>query len=354
MNLALVLTKQCNLRCRYCFETHENVFISEETALRAVDLAVSDGCGDCNISFFGGEPLLRRELIERCVHYAKEKYPDVSFRFNMTTNGLLLDEEFLRFAGENGLRIAFSHDGMMSRVNRLRPDGRDALRELDEKLALYLRWQPKNFVMATVTPDCAAQAADSVISLFGRGAARVNLAPDDRPDAGWNDGSMDEMKRQFARIADYILDAFREGRNVALNNFDEKILSITKRQPCHVCRLGYRKLYVDWDGALYPCIQFGGIAEYRIGSVTEGVDERARRRIYARSLAAPSFCKGCAMAERCVNHCACLNFQQCGDMGEVSAAQCRWQQTVIAAADALAVRMLECSETEFLRRYAGK
>ena len=107
MNISLILTKQCNLRCRYCFESHENVWMSEETALRAIDMAMSDGSGSVGVSFFGGEPLLRKPLIHRCVEYAKG-FPDVRFRWNMTTNGLLLDEKFLRFARDNGIRRPYS------------------------------------------------------------------------------------------------------------------------------------------------------------------------------------------------------------------------------------------------------
>ena len=351
MNMTLMLTRQCNLRCRYCFEEHSAASMTEATALRAVDLAAGDGAVSCNLSFFGGEPLLRRELIETCVSYAERQYPFTRFRFNMTTNGLLLDEAFLTFARENDLRIVFSHDGSMSRVNRLYADGRDCLAELEEKLLLYLRFQPKSFVMATVAANCAEQAAQSVIGLFEKGAERVHLAIDARSGAGWNDSVMDCLEGQLREIADYVLSAFRQGRNVSFNPFDEKILSITKRQTCHVCNLGYRKLYADWDGSLYPCIQFGGIPAYRIGSVTEGIDEKARAAIHARSLVKPAFCEGCALAERCVNDCACLNFQQCGAMNEVSPVQCRWQQMLIRTADALAQRMIEADEQAFLRHY---
>lgn len=351
MNMTLILTRQCNLRCRYCFEEHSAAAMTEETALRAIDLAAGDGTRECNLSFFGGEPLLRRELIETCVNYAKQQYPRTQFRFNITTNGLLLDESFLTFAREHDLRIAFSHDGSMSRVNRLYADGRDCMEKLEEAFALYLRFQRKSFVMATAAANSVAQTAQSVIGLLEKGAARVNLAIDARPDAGWDDGSMDILARQLEAIADYVLAAFREGRKVSFNSFDEKILSITKRQSCHVCHLGYRKLYADWDGSLYPCIQFGGIPAYRIGSVTEGIDEKARAAIHARSLMKPAFCEGCALAARCVNDCACLNFQQCGEMGEVSAAQCHWQQMLIRTADALAQRMIEADEQAFLRHY---
>ena len=347
----LILTKQCNLRCRYCFETHENVFMTEETALAAVDLLASDNQPQGGISFFGGEPLLRKELIYRCVDRVKTMYPHKVFTYNMTTNGLLLDEEFLTFARDNHFTIALSHDGLMSRVNRLYPDGQDCLALLDEKLALLMYYQPNTFIMATVSADCVKQAAESVISLYEKGICQVNLTVDARPEAGWNDDSMDELRRQLRLIADYVFAAFREGKQISFHGFDEKIRSITQQKSCHVCNLGYRKLYIDWNGWIYPCIQFGGLAEYRIGSVADGIDEGAREAIHRESLVKPAFCRGCALEARCVNDCACLNYQQCGNMGEVSPEQCAFQRMLIETADELARRMIEQDEEQFIKRY---
>lgn len=350
MNITLILTKQCNLRCLYCFETHENRSMSEEIALRAVDFVAKHSGTHCGISFFGGEPLLRRDFIEKCVAHAKT-YPNKTFQYNMTTNGLLLDEAFLVFARDNNLKIALSHDGLMSKSNRMYPNGRDCLAELNEKLALLLRYQPNAFLMATVAANTVTSAADSVIDLYQKGVRRVNLALDSRPDAGWDEAGLDELGRQLGKIADYVLAEFREGRRVSFNAFDEKIHSITKEKLCHICALGKKKLYIDTDGVIYPCVQFVGEEVYRIGEVCGGLDEAARERIYTRSLQKPAFCQGCALQSRCVNDCACLNFQQSGEMGEVSPIQCAYQRMLIAAADDLARRMLEFDEERFVERY---
>ena len=350
MNISLILTKQCNLRCRYCFETHENVFMSGETALRAIDMAVSDGSRSVGVSFFGGEPLLCKPLIYQCVEYSKQ-FPGVKFNWNMTTNGLLLDEEFLQFACQEKIDVAMSHDGLMSRVNRLDPGGKECLNRLDEKLRRLLRYRPGAFIMATVTPETAGMVYDSMKHLTGMGVRRFNLAIDARPCAGWDEDSMDLLSEQLGMLGNFILEKFREGEDVYFNPFEEKILAITKDRPCHVCRLGKRKPYIDWDGAVYPCIQFGGVPEYRMGNVREGIDEGRRETIYQKSLQKPSFCQGCAMEKRCVNDCACLNFQQNGDMAQVSGEQCAWQRMLITRADEMARKMLETDEKHFARRY---
>ncbi len=351
MNISLILTKQCNLRCRYCFEMHEDHRMTHETALAAIDLLAHIGDRQCGVSFFGGEPLLQKELIYECVAYARQ-FPDIRFRYNMTTNGLLLDEEFLTFARDNNFLIALSHDGCMSRVNRVYADGRNCLAALDEKLSLLLSYQPHAFVMVTVAPNTAHLASESVIGLFRQGAGRVNLAPDERPCAGWDGDAMETLSEQLGRIADYVYSEFLAGRDVFFNNFEEKIVAVVKNRPCHVCRLGKRKPYVDWDGSIYPCIQFGGVADYRIGDVFQGIDKARQEEIYAGSLAKPAFCQGCAFETRCVNDCACLNYQHCGQMNEVSPMQCAWQRTVIRHADKLARRMIEADPQCAAKRFS--
>lgn len=353
MNICLILTKQCNLRCRYCFETHENVFMSEETALRAIDMAASDEGKSVGVSFFGGEPLLCKPLIERCVAYSK-RFTDKRFHWNMTTNGLLLDEAFLRFAVANHIEIAMSHDGLMSRVNRLYPGGKDCLSLLDEKLDLLLRYCPRAFIMPTATPETAGMVYDSLKYLIDRGVRRLNLAIDARPCAGWDEDSMEILSQQLGRLGELLLAKFQNGEDVLFNPFEEKILALTKHRKCHVCRLGMRKPYIDWDGQIYPCIQFGGVEKYRMGSVAEGMDASRREAIYTESLRKPSFCEGCAMEARCVNDCACLNYQQCGDMAQVSGEQCAYQRILITRADEMARNMLAADKERFEKQKKRK
>ena len=108
-NLTLVVTHQCNFDCRYCLQKHEDVYMPRETAVKAIDMLV-DGLSKikenprAQISFYGGEPLLARNEIEYLVTYAVEKLskiPDLKYAFEITTNGTLLDQEFIDFAKKN-------------------------------------------------------------------------------------------------------------------------------------------------------------------------------------------------------------------------------------------------------------
>ncbi|MBR3037679.1 MAG: radical SAM protein, partial [Clostridia bacterium] len=132
MNFTLHLTENCNLACRYCYETHRHVNMREETARKAVDLAFSYGHKTVGFSLFGGEPMLMRPLIESIADYAKARAAreGVAVRYKMTTNGTLLDEPFLRFANAHGIRIALSHDGLLQDAQRVTRDGRPTMRML--------------------------------------------------------------------------------------------------------------------------------------------------------------------------------------------------------------------------------
>lgn len=338
------------MRCKYCFEQHEACAMSEETALTAVDFAARSSLRSCGISFFGGEPLLQKNLIYKCVGYAKT-LADKQLNYNMTTNGLLLDEEFLKFAAENKIKIAMSHDGLMSRTNRIYADGSDCLAALDDKLALLLKYQPNAFIMATVAANTVNLAAKSVIYLYESGVRTLNLAIDMRPDSGWNEEAFDVLADELDKISEYLLGKFTEGEDISFNSFDDKILNITKNKPKHLCQLGKRKVIIDSDGEIYPCIQFNGRAEYRMGNVFDGIDTAVQNKIYHQSIKKPECCDGCALESRCINDCACANFQQCGDMNTVSPVQCAYQRIIIEKADSLARKMLEADEEHFIKRY---
>lgn len=324
--------------------------MSEEVALKAVEFAAKNSIQSCGISFFGGEPLLQKNLIYTCIDYANT-FKNKRFRYNMTTNGLLLEESFLRFANENGIKIAMSHDGLMSRTNRIYSDGKECLAELDESLRLLLNYQPNAFVMATVAANTVHSMAESVIYLYEHGVKILNLAIDMRPNAGWNDEFMNILKDQLDEISVYLLDKFEAGEDIYFNSFEEKILNITKNKSSHICRLGKRKPSINTDGLIYPCIQFNGLSEYLMGDVFSGIDSAIQDNIYTRSQKKTESCNGCALKERCVNDCSCANFQQSGDMNTVSPVQCRYQQILIETADNMARKMLEIDESHFIRRY---
>ncbi len=353
MNLTLHLTADCNLRCRYCYETHGADRMTWDTARQAVDLAYACGHDQNGFSLFGGEPLLERALVEKICRYAREQAlaRGVSVRFKMTTNGTLLDESFLRFAGDHDLEIALSHDGLLQDRQRLTRDGRPTRAKLEPVVDLLLLYQPNAVALQTVTPATVSGMAESVAWLYERGFTRINTAIDYRPNAGWDDGSLAVLKEQYEAVADLMEAHFDDERPLQFLPFLTKIAAYLHDRPCLACRLGMRQPSVAPDGSLYPCNQFLHLPAYGMGHVSTGIDGAKQRAIYEASLAPEQDCAGCAIIDRCRHHCACLNFSLTGDMHTVAPVQCEHERILIPIADDLAARLYEKHSARFLLNY---
>ena len=350
MNLTLHLTADCNLRCRYCYETHCKDHMTWDTARRAVDLLFSYGHQTNGLSLFGGEPLLERALAEEICRYAKVEAGKrgVGVRFKMTTNGTLLDEDFLRFADDHDLQIALSHDGLLQDRQRLTRDGRPTQAQLEPVVDLVLRYQPDAVALQTVTPDTVGGMAKSVAWLHDRGFKRVNSVIDYRPGAGWDDDSLAVLRGQYEAVADLMEARFDQPRPLLFLPFLTKISSYLNGRPCLECQLGMRQPSVAEDGSIYPCNQFLYLNDYRMGDVFTGIDRAKQQAIYAASLAPEPDCEGCAIEGRCRHHCACLNFSLTGDMHTVHPVQCEHERILIPVADALAERLYARKSARFL------
>ena len=327
--------------------------MTEETALKAVDLAFACGHEKNGFSLFGGEPMLERKLIETICRYAVEKASSTGteVRFKMTTNGTLLDEAFLRFANEHRLEIALSHDGLLQDVQRVTRDGSPTMARLEPIVDLLLKYQPNAVAMQTVMPSTVDRMAESVEWLYDRGFSRINTAIDYRKDAGWDDGSMAILAEQYARIADLSERHFDDARPLLYLNFMSKISAYLNDRPCLECKLGMRQPSVAPDGAIYPCNQFLDDPDYRMGDVERGIDKEKQRAIYRASLDPEPDCEGCAIADRCRHHCACLNYSLTGKMHEVAPVQCEHERILIPIADDLAARLYARGSARFLLNY---
>ena len=311
-----------------------------QTAEAGVRLLASLPDKTAGIAFFGGEPLLERDLVEHTVRFALAEAPDKRWSFNMTTNGLLLDETFLHFANENGLRVALSHDGAAHDEMRVDGQGRGTAGALEKKIDLLLSHQPRAVAMCTVCVKTLPRLYESLRWLFERGFQRVNCAYDCRPEAGWEEAHFEEFARQYGLLQDYLFQQALQGKHLDFIPFTAKIRTHLCK-PRDLCRLGKKQPSVAPDGKLYPCIQFVDAADYAIGDVYAGINRERREEIYLQSLQLAEECADCAYKERCRHCCACVNFQYSGSLREVSPVQCAHERVLIPAADRLGERLWE-------------
>lgn len=358
MHLTLHLTDSCNLNCRYCYVRQSTHFMAEQTVYSAVDLAASlsrkrnDSCG---IIFFGGEPLLCRELIEKAVAYAedKQKNGEGRFHYKITTNGTLLDESFMRFSKEHEIFIAMSHDGIKKAhdCNRVDHMGDGTFDCLEEKARLLLSYRPYAPVMMTVSPNTVKYYSDGVEYLYTLGFRYLICTLD--YSGSWTQAELNELERQYLRLSEWYLRKTEAEEKFYFSPFEVKISShIHKDNYCSErCELGKKQLSVSPSGDIYPCVQFIGDEKYRIGSVSEGIDEKKRLSLYRLNEEERDTCRDCAIRNRCNHWCACLNKQATGDMRTVSPVLCAHERVVLPITDKLAEKLYKSRSGMFIQKH---
>jgi uncharacterized protein len=294
----------------------------------------------CGIVFFGGEPLLHKELICDLVAEARrmEQLGPARFHFKVTTNGLLLDDDFLQFAVDEDLLIAMSLDGTREAHDRHRrlPDGSPSFERVMPTLRKLLAARPYASVLMVVNPDTAANLVDSVSFLLDEGCryliVSLNYA------GNWTETDLELLRQQYERLGDLYIEWTRQGRKFYLSPFEVKLSShIQGEEVCKEhCELGNRQLSVDPQGFLFPCVQFtaaGPDSRWCIGDVSSGIDETKRTLLHDESQAEKGSCGQCAIRRRCHNTCGCLNWQTTGSVARVSPVLCRYEQILIPIAD---------------------
>ena len=349
MHFTLHLTDACNLRCRYCYVRQSTHYMTLDTAKAVVDLAAEDP-GHHGLIFFGGEPLLQRQLIYDTVAYAQSLHLPGKFHYKITTNGTLLDREFLDFSQKNQVFIALSHDGIAQDINRIGPEDSGTFDRLEPIAKSLLAVRPYAPVMMTVAPNTVRFYAQGVKYLYELGFCYLICTIDYSGD--WQESDFRELERQYRLLAKWYEDLTLREEKFYFSPFEVKISShIHKSTYCaERCELGKKQLSVAPDGGLYPCVQFVGHPEYQIGDVFRGIDQAKRQKLYAENEETHGPCQECAIQNRCNHHCACLNFQSTGDFHQVSPVLCRHERIVLPIADKLAGRLYQKRSGAFLQK----
>lgn len=356
MHYTLHLTNNCNMACNYCYVDNKKIQVmSFETAKKAVDIASLDSKTSIGIVFFGGEPLLCRDLIYQTVEYCrwKEKHSKGMYHFKITTNGLLLDDEFMNFSLKENVFIALSHDGIMKvhDSHRVDSNGRGTFHILNDKIDMLLSCRPYAPVLMVVNPDTAEYYSGSVEYLYGKGfryiISSLNYA------ANWRENDMELLKKQYEILAEFYFQRTIEEDKFYLSPFEVKISShINGDSYCHErCELGKKQISISPDGLLYPCVQFVGDEHYSIGHVDSGINREIQEKIYAYNEEEKENCEGCAISKRCNHYCGCMNLQSTGSINKVSPVQCSHERLLLPIADKLAERLYKKKSAMFIQKH---
>lgn len=353
MQYVLHLTNQCNLRCDYCGVPKGEQRMTFDVAQRVCDMALKFALQNSHasacISFYGGEPLLERALIEQVIEYADgiSRGSGVEMHYRMTTNGTLLDEAFIRYASLHGIKLALSIDGTQRAhdLHRLDIDGHPSYDRVLCAAQMVLPVLPNTSAMMTVNPDTAPLLMDSVQSLYDLGFCSIVTTPNFCLD--WTQQQMDALTDQYRKLADWYADHLLAGERIRLPILDAKLVNHQLPQiDQNKCIPGATRLAIAHDGSIYPCNQFVRHPEFRIGrcgenapTFVDAISPVLLARVRSEAKQPMPECEQCALRQRCDNQCGCKNLASSGCVNRVSPSICAHERALIPIADHLGERI---------------
>lgn len=353
MNLTLHLTDNCNLDCSYCIREKCPKDMTEEVLFRACDLAFSKGT-KAGLCFFGGEPLLKKDLIYKALDYCEEKSQKTGILFDckMTTNGTLLDEAFLERARSANMGIGLSFDGKAQDICRVFVGGQPTSSVLEQKAKLLLSYMPDSVALATIAPQAVPYYAESVRYLHDLGFKRVSFVIAYGKKVSWTDSDLDLLRTQLELTAEYLKELFIKKDDFYMSAIGAKIRDcIRGKNPAERCHLGVRQMPVTPSGDLYPCTSFIGDEHYLLGNVFNGINDAKVMELAKRS-SVPMTCAGCDLVKRCTNSCGCANRMNTGDENLVSPLQCTYERMLIEISDKLGEELYQIDPERFTKQFA--
>lgn len=360
MKVVLHLTQQCNLRCTYCYAAkHAYGAMDPRIARKGIDLALKLGKKSACISYFGGEPLLRFDLIRELQDYAEREgaKAGLNMHFRLSTNGTLLTEEILRYLRDHRIVIAISLDGTQVVQDRQRPmiGGGSSFSRIDPMLETLLELFPRTIFVTIITPESAGLLPACADYMWSRGIRRslwqVQL---DNPD--WNNENFELLRKSYEDLAQWYVGSLRREANFYFSLFDDYIHTYINGgvRPGQCCTFGREKISVAPDGRVFPCVQFVSdkpeAQDFCIGHVDTGMNARWKELIDANAEPRPA-CRGCDLLGRCRNWCGCLNWGATGNVTGISPFLCAHERMLIPIVDSTANRLWSQKSAAFLKKH---
>ncbi|NLY10919.1 MAG: thioether cross-link-forming SCIFF peptide maturase [Firmicutes bacterium] len=338
--LCLNIAHDCNIRCEYCF-AHEGDFggkrelMSLEVAKQAVDflLNASGPRVQCEIDFFGGEPLMNFDVVKETVKYGKERSQELGkvLRFTLTTNGIALNDEIIDFVNNEMYNVVLSIDGRKEVNDSMRRtySGVGSVYEtiIPKYRELVSKRGPKSYYVRGTFTRNNLDFSNDVLHLVDQGFYEVSMEPvvaDEDERYALTENELPAILQEYERLADAFLASKKQNKPFNFFHFNVEL----KKGPCIYkrilgCGAGHEYLAVAPDGNLYPCHQFVGQDEYVIGSVYEGIKKTDLKDQFKNShVLNKQTCKTCWAKYFCSGGCHANNIKFSGSINEPYEVSC--------------------------------
>ena len=347
--LCLHIAHDCNLKCKYCFaeegEYHgRRALMSYEVGKKALDFLVANSGSRVNleVDFFGGEPLMNWQVVKDLVAYGRslDEPHHKKFRFTLTTNGVLLNDEILEFVNKEMGNIVLSVDGRKEINDRMRPlaggqGSYDLIIPKFKKVA-ESRNQTNYYVRGTFTHFNKDFAAD-VCHLADLGFKQISVEPVVAPESeeyALVEEDIPQILAEYDKLAVEMLKRHKEGKDF---NFFHFMIDL-QGGPCVYKRLsgcgsGTEYLAVTPWGDFYPCHQFVGQEQFLMGNVDEGItNTKIREEFKACNVYSKEKCKNCFAKFYCSGGCAANSYNFHGNINDTYDLGCELQRKRVECA----------------------
>ena len=329
--LCLHIAHSCNLNCSYCFASQgkyhgERAVMSFEVGKRALDFLIENSGTRRNleVDFFGGEPLLNFEVVKQLVEYARsiEKEKGKNFRFTLTTNGMLIDDDVIDFSNREMSNVVLSLDGRKEIHDRFRVDyaGRGSFDTIVPKFQKLVESRGgKNYYMRGTFTHANPDFLEDIKVMLDLGFNELSMepvvcAPGD--EAELDERDMEIVKDQYEKLAELMLERHKEGKPFTFYHY---MIDLTGG-PCIYkrisgCGSGTEYMAVTPQGDLYPCHQFVGELKYRLGDIYAGVTNKEAQNEFAEcNVYSRPECRDCWARLYCSGGCAANAYHSTGSV----------------------------------------
>ncbi len=338
--LCLHVAHTCNLNCSYCFASQgkyhgERALMSFEVGRRALDFLVENSGTRRNleVDFFGGEPLMNWQVVKDLVAYARsiEKDAGKNFRFTLTTNGVLLDDEVTEFCNREMHNVVLSLDGRKEVNDRFRVDvaGNGSYERIVPNFQRFVAARgDKSYYMRGTYTHYNPDFTNDLFHMADLGFTELSMepvvcAPGDP--CALTEEDFPVLCEQYELLAKDMLRRWREGRPITFYHY----MIDLKHGPCVYkrisgCGSGTEYMAVTPWGELFPCHQFVGDPKYSLGNIWDGVTNTAAQDEFrhCNAYSRPD-CKNCWARLYCSGGCAANSYHATGSIGGVYEYGCR-------------------------------
>lgn len=332
--LCLHVAHTCNLNCSYCFASqgkyHGNrAVMSFEVGKRALDFLVENSGTRRNleVDFFGGEPLMNFDVVKRLVAYARsiEKEKNKNFRFTLTTNGMLIDDDVIEFSNKEMSNVVLSLDGRKEVNDRFRVD-KDGKGSYDRIVPLFQKFVEKrggkNYYMRGTFTHYNPDFLEDIKQMLDLGFTELSMEPvvcKETDASALTEADREIVKKQYEDLATLMIERRNAGKPFTFYHY----MIDLKGGPCIYkrvsgCGSGTEYMAVTPWGDLYPCHQFVGEEKFKLGNVFDGVTNKACQNEFAScNVYSREECVNCWAKLYCAGGCAANAYHATGSVSGV-------------------------------------